>query len=248
MATINSINTELPIEVASGGTGKSSLTAYTPLCGGTTTTAPIQPVASIGSSSEVLTSTGASSLPTFQAGAGAGSMVLIETQTVSTNTLVVDFTTGIDSTYETYILLVSRYTTEGTGDGFRFQIKVSTNGGLSFLADAKYCVGNHYVAYNSATYTANPVGDGNQWNFTNFTNATHPCAFHVMINSIGQTTKFPSLTTFSSIVNSSGTLYYAAGSGSRSQTDTINAIRVFTSDAGNTDILTGKFSLYGITQ
>lgn len=53
--------------VAGGGTGDTSFTAYTPVCGGTTTTGALQSVASIGSSGQVLTSNGASALPTFQA-------------------------------------------------------------------------------------------------------------------------------------------------------------------------------------
>lgn len=66
MATINALNTADPIEVAKGGTGNSSLTAYAVLCGGTTTTGAIQSIASVGTSGQLLTSNGSSSLPTFQ--------------------------------------------------------------------------------------------------------------------------------------------------------------------------------------
>jgi hypothetical protein len=52
--------------VAGGGTGSTSFTAYTPVCGGTTTTGALQSVASIGTTGQVLTSNGAGSLPTFQ--------------------------------------------------------------------------------------------------------------------------------------------------------------------------------------
>ena len=54
------------VDVAHGGTGDSSLTAYSLLCGGTTSTAPVQPLASVGSAGQVLTSNGAAALPTFQ--------------------------------------------------------------------------------------------------------------------------------------------------------------------------------------
>lgn len=68
MATINSINSEKPIEVSKGGTGLATTTAaYTVLCGGTTTTGPLQNVASVGTTAHVLTSNGAAALPTFQA-------------------------------------------------------------------------------------------------------------------------------------------------------------------------------------
>jgi hypothetical protein len=58
--------------VAGGGTGVTSLTAYAVVCGGTTTTGPVQSVASVGTSGQVLTSNGAGALPTFQTPSGGG--------------------------------------------------------------------------------------------------------------------------------------------------------------------------------
>ena len=55
------------LTVSNGGTGASSFTEYTVLCGGTTTTGALQNVASVGSSGQVLTSNGASALPTWNA-------------------------------------------------------------------------------------------------------------------------------------------------------------------------------------
>lgn len=69
MATINAINSSNPIEVAKGGTGVATLTAYAVICGGTTGTGAIQSIASVGSAGQVLTSNGAGALPTFQAAA-----------------------------------------------------------------------------------------------------------------------------------------------------------------------------------
>jgi hypothetical protein len=60
------------VPVADGGTGVSSLTAYAVMCGGTTSTSPVQSVASLGTSGWVLTSNGAGALPTFQAASGSG--------------------------------------------------------------------------------------------------------------------------------------------------------------------------------
>lgn len=59
------------ITVADGGTGVSSLTAYGVLCGGTTTTGAVQALASLGTSGQVLTSNGASALPSWQASSGS---------------------------------------------------------------------------------------------------------------------------------------------------------------------------------
>ena len=61
--------------VAGGGTGDVSFTAFAPVCGGTTTTGALQSATTgISTTGFVLTSTGAASLPTFQA-VGIGSLV-----------------------------------------------------------------------------------------------------------------------------------------------------------------------------
>lgn len=63
------------ITVPEGGTGDSSLTAYTPLCGGTTSTGNVQSISSLGSSGNVLLSNGAGALPTFQSVSSGGTVV-----------------------------------------------------------------------------------------------------------------------------------------------------------------------------
>lgn len=57
-----------------GGTGDASFTAYSVVCGGTTSTGALQSVASLGSSGQVLTSNGAAALPTWQNIAGGGTV------------------------------------------------------------------------------------------------------------------------------------------------------------------------------
>jgi hypothetical protein len=62
-----------PVTVPNGGTGDISFTAYAPIVGGITTTGVLQSAATgISNSGYVLTSTGASSLPTWQAAAVTG--------------------------------------------------------------------------------------------------------------------------------------------------------------------------------
>lgn len=65
------MDSDLPLVVASGGTGASSLTAYAVICGGTTATGTVQSIAGLGTSGQVLTSNGAGSLPTFQDSTGS---------------------------------------------------------------------------------------------------------------------------------------------------------------------------------
>ena len=72
-----------PLPVANGGTGDTSLTAYSVVCGGTTSTSALQNVSGVGTSGQVLTSNGASALPTWQA-AGGGGFSTINVQTFTT--------------------------------------------------------------------------------------------------------------------------------------------------------------------
>lgn len=69
-----------PLIVSNGGTGNSSLTAYAVVCGGTTGTGALQSIVSVGSSGHVLTSNGASSLPSFQADPGTNGDVAMRCQ------------------------------------------------------------------------------------------------------------------------------------------------------------------------
>jgi trimeric autotransporter adhesin len=61
-----------PLTVANGGTGETSFTAYAPITGGTSTTGMLQSAsAGMATSGFILTSTGSSSLPTWQAPAAS---------------------------------------------------------------------------------------------------------------------------------------------------------------------------------
>lgn len=93
MATQNATDTSNPILVSQGGTGASSLTAYSVLCGGTTTTGVIQSVSGLGSSGQVLTSNGASALPTWQAAPGSSSLTVVQktsNQSVTNSTILIN--------------------------------------------------------------------------------------------------------------------------------------------------------------
>jgi hypothetical protein len=74
LSGIAALGNALP--VSAGGTGVSSNTAYAVLCGGTTATNPIQSIASVGTTGQVLTSNGAGALPTMQASFLSGMIIL----------------------------------------------------------------------------------------------------------------------------------------------------------------------------
>lgn len=81
------------LPVAGGGTGVASLTAYAVICGGTTTTGPVQSIAGVGTSGQVLTSNGAGALPTFQAASGGKvvQQVFTEVTAVATGTTTIPY-------------------------------------------------------------------------------------------------------------------------------------------------------------
>lgn len=75
------------LTVSHGGTGAGSFTAYSVICGGTTSTGAFQNVSGVGTAAQVLTSNGAGALPTWQA-AGSGGFtwsIITADQTASTN-------------------------------------------------------------------------------------------------------------------------------------------------------------------
>lgn len=84
MATINTLNSLSPIEVAAGGTGEATFTAYAIICAGTTAPGDLQSIASVGSSNQVLTSNGAAALPTFQDAVPADIAPTVTTSTPTT--------------------------------------------------------------------------------------------------------------------------------------------------------------------
>ena len=82
MATINPWDSNVPAEVSKGMTGVTTVTAYAVLCAGTTSTGPFQSVSGLGSAGQLLTSNGASALPSWQNASG-GSGTIVTTFTTS---------------------------------------------------------------------------------------------------------------------------------------------------------------------
>jgi hypothetical protein len=90
------------VTVAQGGTGVASVTAYSVLLGGTTSTGAFQNVSGLGTSGQVLTSAGAGAPPAWSnAGAGTvASVGTINSQTKSANGLVITGTSIVAQTVD----------------------------------------------------------------------------------------------------------------------------------------------------
>lgn len=95
----------------------------------------------------VLTDNGVSAQPTFQA-APANNLVLIQSQTPSAVGNIV-FTSGITSTYNNYLLIVSNFTMSASTT---LLLQVSSDGGSTYKTSGYFSGFNSYP-YNSATGT-----------------------------------------------------------------------------------------------
>lgn len=80
------------ITVADGGTGTSTIHAYSVMIGGTTATGPIQTVSGTGLTAQVLTSNGPGAAPTWQTAASGGYATIQDEATPLTQRTTVNFT------------------------------------------------------------------------------------------------------------------------------------------------------------
>jgi hypothetical protein len=226
----------VPIIVPAGGTGIATGTnAYVPICTGTTATGAFQPVASAGTSGQLYTSNGASSLPTFKATAGA---VQIATATPS-NAASVSFTslTG----YTNYLILCNNFVpvTNATS----LQLQMSNNGGSSYTSGSTDYRGNRFATANmtlsqSGNYTASQITLSTIFSNT----STVAASFNLWIFKPGGSEYTTVFYQPFYVDDASNYRLYMSG-GQCTAITAINAIQ-FTMSSGN--ISTGNFQLYGL--
>lgn len=213
-------------------------TAYAVICGGTTALGAVQPIASLGSSGQLLTSNGAGALPSMQAAPAAGGMVKIQTQTASSSATL-DFTTGISSTYTSYFFVLSNIVPATNAQVLN--LTLSVNAGSSYLATG-YQSGINTNPYNSVTLTN-----------ANSTTAMPLCASQVNTSTVGvsgniylfniTTANNPEM--IAQMHWNSGSVQFGQAVGNNSTTSGVNAFR-FAFASGN--IASGSITLYGITK
>jgi hypothetical protein len=147
MATHNADNFSSPIGVSNGGTGVALLTAYAPLCGGTTSTGSLQQATTgLSSTNDVLTSAGSGSLSRWRA---PGGPIKITTLTAAVSSSLTFTSSNITSTYNLYCIEFTQILTLAGG---QIQMDVSTNGGSSGIGGG-YQSCSFKNAYNTATLT-----------------------------------------------------------------------------------------------
>lgn len=135
-ASATVLTSNAAVTVAQGGTGVASTTAYGVICGGTTTTGALQN-AGAGTTGQVLTSNGASALPTWQAAAGGG-WIPIKQITTAADTSI-SFVNGVASvvlnnTYRAYAIVISDL--KPGSDNVALRMRTSTNAGSTWDSGA----------------------------------------------------------------------------------------------------------------
>lgn len=240
MATNNSTNNTpvTPISVSNGGTGKTSFVANAVIAGGTTGTGALQNISGLGTAGQILVSTGASSLPTWQnnPGGAAGAWILLQTQTAS-NSATISFT-AISSTYTTYVVIYTNVI--AATNSVQHQMRFSTNGGSSYLTTG-YTAGAQLYPWSGGLTNVNSTTfcplSGAADMTTGFPTSGQIFLYGLGISSIPvQTGEFSTAQAANMI---SGLLL-----GGYASAITANAIR-FQMSSGN--ITSGTYSLYGLT-
>lgn len=243
--TNNAWNSEDPAQVVRGGTGAASHTAFAVLTGGTTTTNPIQSIAGVGTSGQVLTSNGAAALPTFQdaAGGGGGAWNWVSTTTAS-NDAFVTFSSLSASAYKIVVLNLDPAT-----DNTQLNMQVSTS---SSFATADY----QFAFYEADQSDQGPQIGSNETeiliNFVGIGTATGEFGFCGEFTVLSTATaSFPAYITWrAGFMNSNGGDWTSTvGSGCSADesnggnTSNVDGVRFFMS-SGN--ISSGDFHLYSL--
>ena len=94
---------------------------------------------------------------------GGGGLVPIQTQTVTTAVASVDFTSGIDGTYKTYVVVFNEVTVSSSSS---LNFRLSTDAGATFISSSNYSTGRQNQDTQATTYS-----QSNQNNISQFLGA-----------------------------------------------------------------------------
>lgn len=251
MSTQNIWQSSNPADLVSGMTGQSSLNPYGVICGGATSTSPLQSLPSLGDAGTVLTSNGPTALPSFKStGNVAGAIILLQTQNAS-NSASIAFTSLITGTYDNYLVTINNvYNSQASSTlGITFNMDWSTNNGSTYLS-TNYTTGTYYGTLGGSTSPQNRNSTStcviSPSNVVSFSNTDTKYAASLWLFDLPSATVTPSYQgNYAVFSNVSGTSNLRNGDcfGSQNTVTTINAIR-FSFNTGN--MVTGTFSLYGL--
>ena len=187
-------NGPTPLLVPIGGTGASSFTAYSVICGGTTSTGNLQNVSGVGTSGQILESQGASALPQCASISGSN-LVLLQSQATGTSTTLT-FNTNISSTYDSYLFILSNVI-PSSSDVLIIKVNGDSSGYLSGCQAFESYSSSTLTNTNSTSsilltneQTNSAPGLSGNINFYNVTSGNNPSWFGITVgnNTNGSTT------------------------------------------------------------
>jgi hypothetical protein len=232
--------------VPGGGTGVTSTTAYAVITGGTTSTGALQSVASVGTSGQVLTSNGAGALPTFQSAAAGGTLVYISSQTAAASASL-NFTTGISSTYNTYLFVLDGL--RPATDQVTLRMRTSTNAGGAWDSGASDY--SYAAAYFTGVVGVNASGGAAQIILSNSDAASNDIgnaagegiSGNVYLYNPSDTSNYKRIKSEVTWTNAGGGAVGGTGNSQRNSTADIDGVQFYFS-SGN--ITSGSVHMYGI--
>jgi hypothetical protein len=239
MTTNNSWNSQDPVQVAKGGTGVNTTTAYGVLAGGTTATGAFQNCGA-GTAGQVLTSNGAGVLPSFQA-ASSGAMVLLHTIEFDNTAFIYDLTPYVTG-YNTYKFITSAAENISPSAVHSISLQFSSDGGTTWIT----------TGYSTLFFYAGGTG------FNQFSPSTSMIPLCVLNGTVNNLCSSENLLTGyggnkGATVNgswivgnsSSGISTQMGGGDLFGNPLTLNGLRL--NNEQSTNFISGKFSIYGIT-
>lgn len=234
----------IPVIVPQGGTGLTSLTAFAVLCGGTSGTNPVQPIASVGTSGQVLTSNGPGVLPTMQT-PSAGGFSLLATLTANNSATLQD-TTHITASFNVYMFVAENIipVTNNT----ILKMRITENGGSTFPTTNYVATDTGINAVGSSIFNTNTDGfllndtnggGGNLGTLSN-TSLLGLCGTYYLVNPNSAANKYWYGVSY---WNSAGTIINAqVGGAYTNDANVVNGVQ-FLMSSGN--ISSGKIRIYG---
>jgi len=194
-----------------------------------------------GTDGQVLTSSGAGAVCAFEDAAGGGAWEVLDAHTISSTDTEFTFTSGIDTTYNSYVIVIAGIL-EKTGGAATLLVQVSDDGGSSWET-ANYRYHTSLNTDNADTY----VGEGSSSNgylaIGKLASDSTACTGGwFMFNDPATSGQYP---TFQWNV-SGATSSSAVGGGVWLSTAAVDGIRFYLSTGGQLE--SGNATLYGISR
>lgn len=231
--TINQSYQLNPVGVASGGTGNSSLTAYSLLAGGTTSTGALQN-AGTGTSGQVYVSGGNAVLGTWTDAKKATAMQWLASTAASSSASIAF--TGLSSTYYAYRIVAQTVIGSGTQ---QLSLRFSSDNGVTYYSST----GNYSYAgvdlIAATTISTLISASSTSIVLTASTATTSVAAIDIMIINPSVAIQYNGIY-WQSVCQTSSSVY---GCGNLNVNTAVNAVEIVPT-AGT--IASGTFTLYGL--